>query len=103
MYTDKELGLSLTLKFSQYVAQPFPYAVDCVSSDFLFIYPRSSDCVLGILLRSFFFFLIYSSLYLCVCFSVSFCLLVSLCYPPTPHPPSQVENSPLTYNLITDQ
>lgn len=102
MYIDKELGLSLTSKFSQYVAQPFPYAVDCVSLDFLFIYPMSTDYVLGILLRSF-FFLIYSSLYLCVCFSVSFCLLVSLCYPPTPHPPSQVENSTLMYNLIMDQ
>lgn len=74
MYTDKELGLSLTSKFSQYVAQPFPYAVDCVSSDFLFIYPRSSDCVLGIRLRSFFFFwyiLLYISVSVFLCLSVS--------------------------------
>lgn len=86
MYTDKELGLSLTSKFSQYVAQPFPYAVDCVSLDFLFIYPMSTDYVLGILLRSFFFFFfdIFFSISLCL----FFCVFLSLSFPLlSPHPP----------------
>lgn len=79
----------MSLKFSQYVAQPFLYAVDCVSLDFLFIYPVTTHYVLGVL-HSFFQDIISLCLFFCVFLSLSFPLLF-LCHTP----PSQVESSTL--------